>query len=151
MKISCGEKTLDVRLEKGTAIIEGRHVAFRAHRRTRDVVAIDVEGELVPVRAFREKKLAWVWCAGRVFEFEKASGTRRVRETAGDLLAPMPGLVRRVEVSPGASVTRGQILMILEAMKMEHAIRAPRDGIVSRIAFAEGEQVEEGVPLVEMT
>ena len=62
----------------------------------------------------------------------------------------MPGLIRRVEVSAGSAVSRGQVLMVLEAMKMEHAIRAPRDGVISRIAYGEGDLVEAGTPLVEL-
>jgi 3-methylcrotonyl-CoA carboxylase alpha subunit len=47
-------------------------------------------------------------------------------------------------------VTKGQVVIVLEAMKMEHAIRAPRDGIVTRIAHREGDLVEAGVALAEL-
>jgi 3-methylcrotonyl-CoA carboxylase alpha subunit len=152
VKLSSGELEAEVRLEKDAAVIDGRRVSFRAHRSADQLVALEIEGHLLPVRTRRDKRHAWVWCGGRVFEFEAVSGRPRAsREAGGDLLAPMPGVVRRVEVSAGSSVVRGQILMILEAMKMEHAIRAPRDGTVSRIAYAEGDQVERGVPLVEIT
>jgi 3-methylcrotonyl-CoA carboxylase alpha subunit len=62
----------------------------------------------------------------------------------------MPGRIRRAFVAPGERVEKGQVLMVLEAMKMEHAIRAPREGVVSRLPHAEGELVEAGVVLVEM-
>ena len=68
----------------------------------------------------------------------------------GGLISPMPGRVRRILVAEGDAVTRGQVLLILEAMKMEHAIRAARDGRVVRLAFREGDLVEAGVPLVEI-
>jgi len=151
VKLSSGERTAQVSVEKDAAVIDGKRVVFQPQWRAGQLVGLEIEGHTVPVRALREKKRAWVWCAGRVFEFESVSGQPRLREATGDLFAPMPGLVRRVEVSPGSKVVRGQILMVLEAMKMEHAIRAPRDGVVSRIAYGEGEQVEQGVPLVEMT
>jgi 3-methylcrotonyl-CoA carboxylase alpha subunit len=151
VKLSSGERTAEVRLEEDAAVIDGRRVKFRQHRTAEQLVALEIEGQMLPVRARREKRRAWVWCGGRVYEFEVASGRPRMRESSGDLLAPMPGVVRRVEVSPGSPVVRGQTLMILEAMKMEHAIRAPRDGTVSRIAYGEGDQVERGVPLVEIT
>jgi 3-methylcrotonyl-CoA carboxylase alpha subunit len=63
------------------------------------------------------------------------------------LRAPMPGLVKIVRVARGDAVTKGTQLLILEAMKMEHAIVAPRDGVIAEIA-AEGAQVSEGTVLV---
>jgi 3-methylcrotonyl-CoA carboxylase alpha subunit len=66
---------------------------------------------------------------------------------AGSLRAPMPGLVKIVRAAAGDAVKKGQPLLVLEAMKMEHAIAAPRDGVVAAIA-AEGAQVSDGAVLV---
>ena len=60
----------------------------------------------------------------------------------------MPGKVLAVQVAPGASVKRGQLLMVIEAMKMEHAIAAPSDGVVEAVNFGAGDLVEEGALLV---
>jgi len=68
----------------------------------------------------------------------------------GNLNAPMPGKVVRVSVSPGDRVSRGQTLVVLEAMKMEHAITAPADGVVSEVFHADGDQVTEGVELLRL-
>ena len=65
-------------------------------------------------------------------------------QEAGSLLAPMPGSVVRVEVDEGAEVCAGDTIVVLEAMKMEHTVRAPSDGIVSTIAVKPGDQVESG-------
>ncbi|WP_433013144.1 biotin carboxylase N-terminal domain-containing protein [Kribbella sp. CA-294648] len=65
----------------------------------------------------------------------------------GALVAPMPGSVVRVGVAVGDRVTRGQGLVWLEAMKMEHTISAPADGVVTELAVAAGQQVEVGVVL----
>jgi biotin carboxyl carrier protein len=62
----------------------------------------------------------------------------------------MPGRVRMVVAVPGTRVSRGEVVLILEAMKMEHAIRAPRDGMVARIFFREGDLVEAGAMLAEI-
>jgi biotin carboxyl carrier protein len=62
----------------------------------------------------------------------------------------MPSTVVSVNVSTGESVARGDVLVTLEAMKMELAVRAPRDGTVRRIACQPGELVQPGVPLVEL-
>lgn len=66
---------------------------------------------------------------------------------ADSLLAPMPGLVKIVRVAKGDTVSKGQPLLVLEAMKMEHSISAPQDGVVAEIA-TEGAQVNEGAVLV---
>jgi propionyl-CoA carboxylase alpha chain len=63
--------------------------------------------------------------------------------SAGSLLAPMPGTVIAVEVSTGDEVTSGQTLLVLEAMKMQHSISAPGDGVVE-VAVAVGQQVAAG-------
>ena len=62
--------------------------------------------------------------------------------------APMPGVVLRVEVTQGAAVKAGQVLLILEAMKMENEILAPRDGTVAQIVAQKGVSVDTGAPLI---
>ncbi|MGH8951586.1 MAG: acetyl/propionyl/methylcrotonyl-CoA carboxylase subunit alpha [Acidimicrobiia bacterium] len=66
----------------------------------------------------------------------------------GSLHAPMPGKVVRVEVDPGDEVAVGQVMVVLEAMKMEHTLRAPHDGTVVEVDCASGDQVEAGAVLV---
>ncbi len=64
--------------------------------------------------------------------------------------APMPGLVRRLEVTAGQAVAAGDLLLVLEAMKMEHSLRAPRDGVIAVVDCAEGAQVSQGDTLVAL-
>jgi biotin carboxyl carrier protein len=72
------------------------------------------------------------------------------RGEAGRLEAPMPGKVTAVKVAVGDRVTRGQELLVVEAMKMENALRAPRDGRVAAVNARLGEMVGPGVALVEI-
>jgi 3-methylcrotonyl-CoA carboxylase alpha subunit len=74
------------------------------------------------------------------------AGEREVRP--GSLKAPMPGRVIAVSARSGDQVARGETLMVVEAMKMEHAITAPADGTVARVHFTIGDQVEEGALLI---
>ena len=68
---------------------------------------------------------------------------------AGEVVkAPMPGVVLKVQVQQGQAVKAGQVLIILEAMKMENEIVAPKDGTVAQIVAAKGATVESGAPLV---
>ncbi len=67
---------------------------------------------------------------------------------AGSLHAPMPGRVIKVEVAEGDQVEEGQVLVVMEAMKMEHTLRAPHPGSVTRVLHSDGDQVEGGAVLV---
>ncbi|MDR3210370.1 MAG: acetyl-CoA carboxylase biotin carboxyl carrier protein subunit [Planctomycetota bacterium] len=70
---------------------------------------------------------------------------------AGDVIkAPMPGTILAVKVNVGDNVKSGQSLVVLEAMKMENDILAPRDGRVAQILVAKGSTVETGAPLVAL-
>ena len=71
--------------------------------------------------------------------------------TPGSLLAPMPGTVIGVPLEAGAEVTAGQTVLVLEAMKMQHTISAPTDGVLSELAVAMGQQVSAGEVLAVVT
>ena len=69
---------------------------------------------------------------------------------AGSLTAPMPGKVIALLARPGDAVAKGQALAVMEAMKMEHTITAPHDGIVAELLYAVGDQVDEGGELLRL-
>lgn len=68
----------------------------------------------------------------------------------GRLTAPMPGKLVSFAVKAGDAVTKGQALAVMEAMKMEHTIAAPADGVVQELLYAPGDQVAEGAELIRM-
>lgn len=70
--------------------------------------------------------------------------------SANAVKAPMPGNINAVKVTPGQTVKNGDVLIILEAMKMENEIQAPKDGKVGQIFVQKGATVETGAPLVEI-
>jgi len=79
---------------------------------------------------------------GAQFQFTRSADISHGAHAAdGAILAPMPGKVIAVDVAAGETVTKGQRLLVLEAMKMEHALTAPFEGTVSELAVAEGQQV----------
>ncbi|MEI9850888.1 MAG: acetyl/propionyl/methylcrotonyl-CoA carboxylase subunit alpha [Sphingomonas sp.] len=89
---------------------------------------------------------------GRVFAIrpDRVEGTAAGAAGDGAILAPMPGRVTAVEVAAGDAVTKGQRLVMLEAMKMEHALTAPFDGIVAELNAEAGAQVSEGAVLARI-
>ncbi len=99
-----------------------------------------------------ERRLVFV--DGEVFDLEVGAPARPRRPAAhhqGEALAaPMPSRVREVLVAAGQQVAAGDVLVTLEAMKMELAVRAPRDGRVVSVACRPGELVQQGVPLLEL-
>jgi 3-methylcrotonyl-CoA carboxylase alpha subunit len=78
----------------------------------------------------------------RVFSFHAPRPGAGHSAHDGDIVAPMPGKVLSVEVAEGEAVTKGQRLLVLEAMKMEHALTAPFDGVVAELAVEAGAQVQ---------
>ena len=86
--------------------------------------------------------------AGVVPRFEPPG---RASAADGGLAAPMPGKVLEVSVEPGQRVEAGRVLMVLEAMKMEHRVTAPADGTVTAVLVAAGDQVATGTELLAFT
>jgi 3-methylcrotonyl-CoA carboxylase alpha subunit len=84
----------------------------------------------------------------RLIDPVAASGPAQA--AGGRLTAPMPGRLVQVLVKAGDKVEAGQPLVVLEAMKMEHTVKAPRAGTVATVLYAAGDQVEEGASLVEL-
>ncbi|HTY41793.1 MAG TPA: biotin/lipoyl-containing protein [Thermoanaerobaculia bacterium] len=152
VRLRLGDDTREVRLsDAGEAVLDGRAVAFRRSAEGGGIEGLAIGGRVHRVRAAREGNRVFVWCDGRIFVFDRAPRARAgAAEHGADLIAPMPGRVRRVFVDAGQAVGRGTVLLALEAMKMEHAIRAPRDGVVRRVLVAEGSLVDAGAELVEL-
>jgi acetyl/propionyl-CoA carboxylase alpha subunit len=75
----------------------------------------------------------------------------RVRSKSGDtqVMAPMPATVTALNVAPGQTVKTGDVLIVLEAMKMELPLRSPRDGVIKSVGCKKGELVQPGVALLE--
>ncbi|WP_298166478.1 acetyl/propionyl/methylcrotonyl-CoA carboxylase subunit alpha [Novosphingobium sp.] len=92
-----------------------------------------------------------VFHKGTVFQFLKGKRSAgHLHASDGAILAPMPGKVIAVEVTAGDTVTKGQKLLVLEAMKMEHALTAPFDGTVAELTVAVGSQVQVEALLVRV-
>jgi 3-methylcrotonyl-CoA carboxylase alpha subunit len=96
----------------------------------------------------------WTFLDGDVFTFTSGRPRRpqhRGSGGLGSLTAPMPATVVKVHVAPGDAVRAGEVVILLEAMKMELPVRSPADGRVVTVNCREGELVQPGVSLVEIS
>jgi acyl-CoA carboxylase subunit alpha len=120
---------------------------------TADHVELDVDGVRQPFEIGRDGTRRYVHGPDGQALFEVLPRFPRPGrgEAAGSLVAPMPGAVLRVAVSAEDAVAAGQILVVIEAMKMEHQIVAPDDGRVAEVVVAPGDQVEAGQVLLRLT
>jgi biotin carboxyl carrier protein len=113
-----------------------------------------IEGKQITAYVSSDNAKRWVTVNGRTLLLTKSSGAQprgaAHHHAAGELTAPMPGQVRAVNVSEGESVTKGQTLLLLEAMKMEIRVQAPRDGVVKKLSVQQGQTVEREQLLVEI-
>ena len=74
-----------------------------------------------------------------------------VADKAGTVTAPLPGVIVEVKVRPGEGVKAGQVVAVLEAMKMENEIQAESDGVVTAVNVSQGDSVLEGAPIVTIS
>jgi 3-methylcrotonyl-CoA carboxylase alpha subunit len=111
---------------------------------------VSIDGREVTVTIEREFDRLRLRRLCRTFEFVEDAGRdpHSSAEHEGHLRAPMPGHVLDVRAQPGGKVARGAVLVVLEAMKMEHSLVAPWDAIVTEVRIKAGERVDEGTELV---
>jgi 3-methylcrotonyl-CoA carboxylase alpha subunit len=122
----------------------GRGGAFRT-------VSLDGDEPIAAVSGFRDDERVVAFHEGQAYEFDLAArGTVGAGVADGVIVAPMPGRVASVGVAQGENVTKGQRLLTLEAMKMEHGLTAPFDGVVADLNAESGAQVVEGAVLARV-
>ena len=128
----------------------GKSMRARASAAGNGVIDVELDGIHSRATVARGASELTVFAgAGRYrLEFEKAAVIEE-EDPSGRLVSPLPGNVIEVLVDSGQTVAKGQPLMIIEAMKMEHTVTAPRRGTVKQLYFCKGEQVAEGAQLLE--
>jgi biotin carboxyl carrier protein len=114
---------------------------------------VEVAGERHLAYAVRQGRDVWVFLAGEVVVVgpDRGPGAAAATDEDASLAAPMPARVLSIAVEIGQRVVKGDVLVTLEAMKMELPVRAPRDGTVAAISCQTGRMVNAGDRLVELT
>ena len=116
-----------------SALVNGRSVEFSAARLNADTIKITTASGSYEIKILSKRQKL----AAELF----GSGSSDAGE--GELQAPMPGLILRIEVAEGDVVSQGQPLLIMEAMKMENEIKSPIDGVITKILITEQTAVEK--------
>ncbi len=142
----------EVRIDGGSIEFDGRSVLAEVRRLGDGRFAVQLDGVVRRYAVLVDDAVIWVTRGGHQLE----ARTQRVERggsalPAGSLEAPMPGTVLQVRVKDGDEVTEGDVLMVLESMKMELSIVAPNDGVVSGLKLRPGDRVEHRQPLVAVT
>ena len=144
-----------VYLEDGyELVLDAQTVDARGWLIDRGGIVADLDGERVQAQVVVQAELRHVFCDGQrytVHHVDPLALRAEAQQDAAGLGAPMPGKVIALLANAGAKVARGAPLLVMEAMKMEHTIVAPADGVLTAHRFAVGDQVGEGTLLVDFT
>ncbi|MBX9959531.1 MAG: acetyl/propionyl/methylcrotonyl-CoA carboxylase subunit alpha [Burkholderiaceae bacterium] len=119
-----------------------------------DGIVLQYAGQRLTVQVERSGEVAHVFTPQGATQITVLDALAHAGEAAaegGRLTAPMPGKVVSFAVKAGDTVTKGQVLAVMEAMKMEHTIAAPGDGVVAELLYAPGDQVAEGAELLKLS
>jgi 3-methylcrotonyl-CoA carboxylase alpha subunit len=130
-----------------------RHYDAEAARRPDGVLDVALDGVRRPIVVLADEGETAVFLDGatwRFHEIDPLAAPAGEDPAGGRLTAPMPGRVTQLFVEPGSAVRRGEPLIVIEAMKMEHTILATADGVVAAVRYAVGDQVEEGAELIAL-
>ncbi|HYN59283.1 MAG TPA: biotin/lipoyl-containing protein, partial [Rubrivivax sp.] len=138
----------------GTVMTLGQEsisLVTRALGRDRHDVALGAHRHALTVYGVGEKVAVFGAGGSAVIgEYDLIAHAGDAAGEGGRLAAPMPGKVLSIAVKAGDKVQRGQPLAVMEAMKMEHTIHAPHDGVVTELLYAVGDQVNEGAELLRL-
>ncbi|TAN56964.1 MAG: acetyl/propionyl/methylcrotonyl-CoA carboxylase subunit alpha [Rhodospirillales bacterium] len=132
-------------------LTSGATIDAQARRLPDGALEATLNGTRMKARILRQQESLTLFALGDTYRLELHDPTARAAERdsqGGSLTAPMPGKVTAVHVKQGDVVVLGQPLMVLEAMKMEHAVKAPADGVVEAVFFGPGDQASDGDVLI---
>ena len=156
MKLTFNDTTLDISSNGSifTLTLDDKTIQAEVLGSKHGKLNLLVDGKRIIAYVSSDNAKRWVTVNGQTFVLTKSSGARKGghghHHAAGELTAPMPGQVRAVNVSEGEAVTKGQTLLVIEAMKMEIRIHSLQDGMVKKLFVKQGQTVEREQILIEI-
>ncbi len=156
MRLVCGDETIDIEVwerEGETRVtVAGQAIGLQVEAVAPGTFVFRQGDRRQIFHCVRDGDTVHLFWGGRVYRLEEETERSRGshRHVGGGLEAPMPGKVIAVKVAAGDTVRKGDELVVVEAMKMENAVRAPRAGRVKSVSARVGDMVSPGVVLVEL-
>ncbi len=146
MQSNSGVPEIDVSI--GDAVIKLQDVV-----RDDETISASIDGKTTTLDYFKTDNVIGLFANGMRHEFgivDQLNVAGSDGPSANSIIAPMPGLVKLIKCTERAIVEAGDVLVVLEAMKMEHSLVAPRSGTIEMVAVSEGDQVKDGAVLVTL-
>ena len=156
MRLVCGDETIEIEVWEGECearvTVAGQTFEMRVETVGPGTFVCSQDGRRQTFHCVRDGDTVHLFWGGRVYRLEEETERSRGshRHVGGGLEAPMPGKVIAVKVAAGDTVGKGDELVVVEAMKMENAVRAPQAGRVKSVSARVGDMVSPGVVLVEL-
>jgi acetyl-CoA/propionyl-CoA carboxylase biotin carboxyl carrier protein len=148
LRLRAGERTATVRtrgrLDAADVTVDDGAVLPARALSDGTALSVDLDGVRRRYRLAERGAVIWVAYRGVAWALHREERLEAARHTAtggGPVVSPLPGTVVTVEVDPGVAVSAGEVLAVVEAMKMEHQVIAPSDGVVTDVAVRPGDQV----------
>lgn len=149
-------------LDEGTVRIDGKEIPVDLEEVSEGrVFSLLIEGKSIEAYIYPSENGWQVLLQGRFYPAQvEDERERRLRQVSGSeapsrgevtLKSPMPGLVVAVPIEDGQTVAKGDVLIVLESMKMQNELKSPRAGTIARVRVQAGDRVEQQAPLLTIT
>lgn len=119
-------------------------------------ICLEINGKQVEGTVLSARGQLWVHLNGETFVYDpprrggRRGGRAGAAKNPGEIVAPMPGKIIKIMVKPGESVSTNQVILVMEAMKMEYTLKAQADGVVNSVSCEPGQQVVLSQLLVKL-
>ncbi len=152
-------------ISEDTILFNGKEIKFEYSFLKKDVISLRIEGKNYQVSLsdedsqpeensysldFYSKKYETICRNETDLLIDKFSSGKKDNLQKNNIKSPMPGIILKLNVKVNDAVKKGDILLVLEAMKMENELKSPRDGIIKKISISEKTSVEKNQLLIEL-
>lgn len=151
--IPIGTRLVAISARRAELIFDDSKVELALRDLCQDEIRLQINGKWVNVGFFSKHDRLDVFFEGEKWTFTIHNPLERISDSGASLdqiAAPMPGAITHVRIQAGDRVTQGDTVIVMEAMKMEHTLRAERDGVIASVTTETGNQVEAGAILATM-
>lgn len=165
-KINVKEKELEINVSGGEKLsFNGKNFEIEHTFLNKDILSLRIEGKNYQVSqssedSRQEENIFSLELNSKKYEvvcknetdllIDKFSGGKRDNKQKKTITSPMPGIILKLNVKESETVKKGDVLLVLEAMKMENEIKSPKDGIIKKISVTEKSSVEKSQVLIEL-